>query len=355
MHAPLGLRPAESAIDRDYLQRDNPDLFDNLWEDPATRVLAMYEGQVLLLGTDDHPQPAIKLLAVEAVPSAQLRVYLGKTLANQLGEPAGTPVVLAVLGTNSANQLEPNPDAWHGLRKTGAGLSARDAELYAQALAIANFHQNHKHCARCGMPTVIEQGGWSRRCFQDQSQTFPRTDPAIIVSVVDPAGRILLGSQGIWEENRWSVLAGFVEPGESLASAVVREVFEEAGVRIADVEYLGSQAWPFPYSLMVAFTAKLDASAGEQQIIADGIEIEKVRWFSREEIAAERDALILPGKLTVGRALIDHWFGGDIDDGIATLDDSRDANAKANANPNADASASANAEAHADAGTRAAN
>ena len=313
MHAPLGLRPAESAIDRDYLQRDNPDLFDNLWENPATRVLAMFEGQVLLWGTDEHPAPSIKLLPIEAVPSAQLRVYLGKTTADHHNEPAGTPVVLAVLGTNSANQLEPNAESWHGLRKTGAGLSPRDAELYAQALALANFHQNHKHCSRCGLPTVIEQGGWSRRCFQDQSQTFPRTDPAVIVSVVDQEGRILLGSQGVWEDNRWSVLAGFVEPGEALATAVMREVYEEAGVRITDVEYLGSQAWPFPYSLMVAFTAKLDITAGPQAIVPDGIEIEKVRWFSREEIAAERDELILPGKLTVGRALIDHWFGGDID------------------------------------------
>ncbi|MEN9989025.1 MAG: hypothetical protein RL508_4 [Actinomycetota bacterium] len=315
MHTPLGLKPAESAIDRDYLQRDNPDLFDNLWENPATRVLAMYEGQVLLTGNLSQPTASLKLLTTEEVPSAQLRVYLGKTLADHGHEPAGTPVVLAVLGTNSANQLEPDAEAWHGLRKTGAGLSPRDSEIYAQALALANFHLNHKHCPRCGLPTVIEQGGWSRRCFQDQSQTFPRTDPAIIVSVVDENDRILLGSQGVWEDNRWSVLAGFVEPGESLANAVVREVYEEAGVRVTDVEFLGSQAWPFPYSLMVAFTAKLDTSSGHQDLVPDGVEIEKVRWFSREEIAAERDGLILPGKLSVARSLLDHWFGEDIDGG----------------------------------------
>jgi len=315
MHTPLGLRPAESLIDRDYTQRENPDLFDNLWENPATRILAMYEGQVLLAGNVAHPTASLRLLTVEDVPSAQLRVYLGKTLTDHGDEPAGTPIVLAVLGTNSANQLEPDPEMWHGLRKTGAGLSLRDAEIYAQGLALANFHLNHKHCPRCGLPTVIEQGGWSRRCFQDQSQTFPRTDPAIIVSVVDDRDRILLGSQGVWEDNRWSVLAGFVEPGESLAAAVIREVYEEAGIRITDVEYLGSQAWPFPYSLMVAFTARIDTSNGPQELAPDGVEIEKVRWFSREEIAAERDELILPGKLSVARSLLDHWFGGDIDGG----------------------------------------
>ena len=133
--------------------------------------------------------------------------------------------------------------------------------------------------------------------------------------MVDDHDRILLGSQGVWEDNRWSVLAGFVEPGESLAAAVIREVYEEAGVRVVDVEYLGSQAWPFPYSLMVAFTARLDTSHGPQELAPDGVEIEKVRWFSREEIAAERDELILPGKLSVARSLLDHWFGGDIDGG----------------------------------------
>ena len=304
---------AQSAIDRDYLQRDNPELFDHLWSNPLTRVLAMSEGKVLLHEVAGHAEPQLRLLDIEAVPSAQLRVYLGKTTVDQGDEPAGTPVVLAVLGKNSADAVEPNVENWHGLRATGAGLSERDAGLFTQALAIANFHETHKHCAKCGMPTVIEQGGWSRRCFNDQTQTFPRTDPAIIVSVVDDEGRILLGSQGKWESNRWSVLAGFVEAGESLTAAVIREIYEEAGVRVSDVQYLGSQSWPFPYSLMVGFTARLDPAVGAQELKPDLVEIEKVRWFSREEIAAERANLILPPKVSIARALIDHWFGGDID------------------------------------------
>lgn len=312
--ASLNLPLAQSAIDRDYLERENPELFDHLWANPATRVLAIYEGQVLLTGEIDHPRPELRLLPVESVPSAQLRVYLGKTTAAQGQEPVGTPVVLAVLSTNSANQVEPVAQKWHGLRKTGAGLSARDAGLYAQGLAVANFHLSHPYCPSCGLPTAVAQGGWSRKCFKCDKSIFPRTDPAIIVAVTDEHDRILLGSQGVWEENRWSILAGFVESGESLSAAVIREVFEEAGVWVSDPHFMGSQAWPFPCSLMVGFTAKLDSSKGHQDLIPDGLEIEKLRWFSREEIAAERDNLLLPGKLSIARALIDHWFGGNIDD-----------------------------------------
>jgi NAD+ diphosphatase len=208
--------------------------------------------------------------------------------------------------------LESNPDAWHGLRKTGAGLSARDAGLYAEGLALANWHASHLYCPRCGQATETTQSGWVRVCPVDGHQIFPRTDPAIIVSVIDDQDRILLGSQGIWEENRWSILAGFVEPGESLAAAVQREVFEESGVRVIAPEYLGSQAWPFPYSLMVGFTAKVDPKHAGEALVPDGEEIEKLRWFSREEIAAEASSLLLPGTLSIAGALIEHWYGGPI-------------------------------------------
>ena len=310
-HLPM----AQTAVDRDYLQRDNPELFDELWENPATRVLPIYNGRVLL-GDHDHPtMQRLRLLDVESVPSAQLRVYLGKTVISTDAEPAGTPVVLAVLSTNSALALEPNEANWHEVRKSGKGLEDRDANLYAMAHALANFHSSHRHCPNCGQPTVIEQGGWSRRCFADGKQVFPRTDPAIIVAVTDAQDRILLGSQGVWEENRWSVLAGFVEAGESLTSAVIREVGEEAGVIVDSVEYLGSQSWPFPYSLMVGFHARLDETIADQQIVPDGIEIEKVRWFTKAEIADgySTGALILPGRITIARGLIEHWYGGPLD------------------------------------------
>ena len=290
----LDLPLARQAIDRDYLARVRPELFDELWSDPGSRVLAMFEGSVLL------ENGSLKLLSVESVPSANYRVYLGR---DSVG-----PIVLAVLNENAAKQLEPTAENWHHLRKTGAGLDDRDAGLFTQALAIANWHATHQHCPRCGTPTLVEAGGWVRRCFKDDSEHYPRTDPAVIVAIIDDQDRILLGSQGAWEDNRWSILAGFVEPGESLEAAVVREMFEEAGVVVGEPHYLGSQSWPFPYSLMAGFAVRAEST----DLRPDGDEIEKLRWFSREELAAEAPHLLLPNRISIARAIIELWFGGEL-------------------------------------------
>ena len=157
----------------------------------------------------------------------------------------------------------------------------------------------------------MERAGWVRRCESDNLELFPRTDPAIIVGVVDEHDRILLGSQGVWEENRFSILAGFVEPGESLEAAVVREMQEEAGILVSNPEYLGSQAWPFPYSLMLGYTARYVGGT----VTPDGEEIVKLRWFSREELKAEANVLLLPGRLSIARAIIEHWLGEELNTG----------------------------------------
>jgi len=312
----LNLPVATSALDRDYLMRENAELFDILWQNPLTRVLVLHEGKTLLRdpsATDSGvvgPAPELRLMTVDEVSSAQLRVYLGKTLTATETEPKDTPVVLAVVSANSASLVEADENRWHQLKRSGNGLSDRDSELYASALALANWHASHVYCPKCGAPTSITRGGWVRTCFNENYEVFPRTDPAIIVSVIDDQDRILLGSQGAWGANRWSVLAGFVEPGESLNHAVVREVFEEAGVRVANPRYLGSQAWPYPHSLMVGFTAKVDPEHAHLEPTPDGEEIVKLRWFSREDFIAEAESLLLPGKASISRALIEHWFGG---------------------------------------------
>jgi NAD+ diphosphatase len=318
MHEPLNLPLARSAVDRDNVLRAEPGLLTKLWQDPNVRVLALWDGQALLAGSPDAPKPQLLLLEphifenARRVGSLTFEAYLGFTVSEESGTAANTKILLAVLDPAAANAIESNPEAWHGLRRTGAGLSARDAGLYAEALALANWNATHLYCPRCGEATESTQAGWVRDCPSDGHQIFPRTDPAIIVSVVDDQDRILLGSQGIWEDNRWSILAGFVEPGESLAAAVQREVFEESGVRVIAPEYLGSQAWPFPYSLMVGFTAQVDPAHRGAELVPDGEEIEKLRWFSREEIAAEAKNLLLPGKLSIAGALIEHWYGGPI-------------------------------------------
>ena len=307
MNEILNLPLAKAPVDRDYLRRQEPNLFDSLWADAATRVLVLHEGKALLREVNGIPV-GLDYQTTEEVPSALVRAYLGQA---EVVEGLGvSSVVLAVVGDNSANQIQPDASKWHQLRRTGSGLSEIDAAIYAQALALANWHETHQHCAHCGSLTIVEQGGWVRRCKKDSKELFPRTDPAIIVSVIDAEDRILLGSQGAWEANRWSVLAGFVEPGESLSQAVVREVFEEAGVTVVEPEFLGSQAWPYPFSLMVGFTARVASDYDPASVTPDGIEIEKLRWFSRTELAAEASDLFLPGRVSIARALIEHWYGG---------------------------------------------
>jgi NAD+ diphosphatase len=181
------------------------------------------------------------------------------------------------------------------------------------AVGLANWHATHRHCPRCGAPTVVEQAGFVRRCPADGSEHSPRTDPAIIVLVTDASGDLaLLGSSGRWGPGRFSTLAGFVEPGEAAEGAVVREVLEESGVAIGEVTYLGSQPWPFPSSLMLGFTARaLDPDAVPQ---GDGVEIVEARWFSRAQVLAgiADGSLGLPPAVSIARRLIEHWFGAEL-------------------------------------------
>lgn len=307
----LNLPLARSAVNRDYLSRSKADLFAELAKHPTAKYLPMFDGRVLLNGPADHPTPELKLFDSAELPEPIYSVYLGSSEgAHHLED--GTPIVLNVYEKEQADLIQSNPEAWLVLRRTGGGLEAFDAGIYVQALALFNWHSTHRFCTKCGSATEITEAGWVRKCPQDNHETYPRTDPAIIVSVVDDQDRILLGSQGVWEENRWSVLAGFVEPGESLNAAVVREIYEEAGVRVVDPVYLASQSWPFPYSLMLGFTAKVDPRYSKNELVPDGAEIEKLKWFSREELLTEAKNLLLPGRLTISRALIEHWLGENV-------------------------------------------
>ena len=193
------------------------------------------------------------------------------------------------------------------LRGVGQLLAASEAQLAACACALFQWHAIHPRCARCGAPTRSVQAGWQRRCEDEAcaGMHFPRTDPAIIV-LTECEGRALLGRQASWPPRVYSTLAGFVEPGESLEEAVVREVAEESGIRVEEVRYLASQPWPFPASLMLGFRAR--ASPGEPHA-RDG-ELEDVRWFSRSELleAVERGEVALPLRLSISRWLVEGWL-----------------------------------------------
>ncbi len=211
---------------------------------------------------------------------------------------------------------------WQNLRSLGPALSDLEAGLLTSAIALEQWHQRHTHCPMCGTPTVESNSGWTRTCPADGSEHYPRTDPAVIMLIHDGADLALLGRGVQWGPGRFSTLAGFVEPGESLEAAVAREVFEEVGVVVRDVRYIASQPWPFPASLMLGFSARLD---GDPTIALDPVEMAEAGWFTRAEVqrAAEwvdSGADPEPGariqgvspKLSISRYLIDLWLSRDL-------------------------------------------
>jgi NAD+ diphosphatase len=206
---------------------------------------------------------------------------------------------------------EAEPDRGHpaGLREAATELPADQAALAAYAAALLSWHRRHRFCANCGAPTEAADGGHERHCAACDAHHFPRTDPVVIVRVVDDWDRLLLGRQATWPEGRFSVLAGFVEPGETLEEAVRREVREEAGVVVGAADYVASQPWPFPSSLMIGFNAH---ASGAEPRPGDG-ELAEVRWFERAEVeraAAGRGAIALSPPYSISRRLIDGWLAG---------------------------------------------
>lgn len=308
-HLPL----SRYRIDRDHAARDRPHLFDELAADPHARVVALWRGEVLLAtGRDAASAPALALLPWASAPADALRIYLGRTLEAEGGVPAGAAITAIVLDDESGPAVEPDVTRWASPRTLGHRFGDRDAGLAIEALGLANWHETHRFSPRTGNPTVAAKAGWVRVDVETGAELFPRTDAAVIVGITDADDRIVLGSNAMWESNRFSLLAGFVEPGESLEAAVVREVFEESGLRIVDPEYVGSQPWPFPASLMLGFRARLDP-AHVNDLRPDGAEILDLRWFSRDELAASLGDVLLPGRTSIARAIIEDWFGGSLD------------------------------------------
>lgn len=268
--------------------------------DPGSRVLRVVDGSALV--TRDRDAAALAFVGPEAA---------GPDLAF-LGVDEDD---VAYFAEHAGEQSDPaDGESWADLRMVGAALGARDAGLMVTAVALDNWLRTHARCPRCGTPTEFNAGGWSRRCPEDGSDHFPRTDPAIIVLVRDRDDRALLGRQGRWAEGWFSTLAGFVESGESAEAALRREVREESGVVIGerpdDIRYLGSQPWPFPCSLMLGYHAWTDSPVHE----ADGEEIAEVRWFSREELAdaCSRGEVRLPPAVSIARRLVERWYGAEL-------------------------------------------
>lgn len=210
---------------------------------------------------------------------------------------------------------------WLTLFSVGAELDERDAALLAAAVALLNWHGRALFCARDGSPTRLANAGWARICEVHRHEEYPRTDPAVICLVHDGADRMLLGRHWAWPAGRFSVLAGFVEAGESLEACVAREIGEEVGLDVTDIRYLGSQGWPFPRSLMLGFHAVADPA---QPLRLDETEISEALWITRDEVrqalargddwatvddlpADATPPIRLPGRMSIARARIESW------------------------------------------------
>jgi NAD+ diphosphatase len=278
---------ARSALDRAADKRRDEAWLAAAWRtgrllviDGERRAVADDDG-LLLVATEDHPA---------ASDNAGERFFLGV-------DADGTAYWSCV--GELPRRLGARPVT---VRDVGASLSDRDAGLYVTAVGLANWHATHQRCPRCGAATDPTMGGWVRHCPADGSDHFPRTDPAVIVLIHDGADRCLLGRQPTWPRGRYSTLAGFVEPGESLEQAVAREIREESGVDVDDIVYRGSQPWPFPASLMLGFEAR--AVGGEARVSDD--ELEDVRWFSRADL--RRGEPMLPPPASIAHWLITGWL-----------------------------------------------
>ncbi|MFC7402001.1 NAD(+) diphosphatase [Citricoccus sp. GCM10030269] len=314
----LGRLPlAREDVDRGCEVRSREGWLEEVWNRPECRVLWLSGGRAPVVGG--------RLVLVR--PEGELpedAVYLGRSSSvtaaenPDQGDDSRAELILLVAddhptlsgGEAGGTRVEdPDQVAWVGLRDVAAALTDRDAGVFVEAVAIANWHAGHTHCPRCGTPTTMSHSGWVRVCPQDSSEHFPRTDPAIIVTVTDREDRLLLGNNAAWGPGLYSTLAGFVEPGESLESAVVREIHEESHLVVHSPVYLGSQPWPFPQSLMLGYTAVTERP---EDADADRDEVAHVRWFTRDELESTvaSGEIRLPGSASIARALIEHWFGG---------------------------------------------
>ncbi len=224
-----------------------------------------------------------------------------------LGEADGVPYA-AVRGERSLTVNGRPVDSWSGLREVGSALDDLDAGLLVQAVAILEWHDRHRFSPVTGAPTTIARAGWAQVDPTTGTEFFPRTDPAVIMLVHDGGDRVVLGRQAVWPPGRFSILAGFVEPGESAEAAVAREVAEEVGLRVTDIRYVGSQPWPFPQSLMLGFVARADDPG---DLVLDPDEIEEARWFTRDELRSGAGPRALPPPVSIARHILDRWMAGE--------------------------------------------
>lgn len=335
---------ASGQFDRDAVRRNDANYLSSLKDSPNTSyILVTARGEVAIKSTHVYGQAphggltppdlanmeAEQLLELSHAQVAQLPFsiqepyYLGKYgeksyLALRVEAP-GQQVFgqrsarqQAAVGQAPSQQLEENwQHCFAPLRAVAGMLEPYQGELAAAAVALATWDKNTKFCERCGASLKLVCAGWEKHCTACAHITYPRTDPAIIVAITDDAERLLLIHGATWQPGRYSVVAGFVEAGESLEAAVAREALEETGIKVSQASYCSSQPWPFPRSLMFAFTAR---AGGQQEPKADMQEVGHAFWVSREEFTqlVLEGKVIVPGRASSGHALVRAWYGREL-------------------------------------------
>ncbi len=297
-----------SRIDRAGELRVNQETLDQLWQ--RAQILQIAEGRIAAVDT------ALTLISAQDVAAHIAAHTFTEGSRYFLGLDLETKAPFFAWDTEWVGTIadEVKEVGFSTVREIGSLLSEQELEISFHAMGLSNWHRAHPRCPRCGGATRVDLGGAARTCDADGSQHHPRTDSAVIVLIKDRSDRILLGHQPIWPEGRFSTFAGFLEPGETFEQCVAREVLEESAVVVTELKYLGSQPWPFPASIMIAFEAVTDNPERAQ---GDGQEITEVKWFSRAELkaAAEDGSLLLPPSISVARKMIERWLGESVPGG----------------------------------------
>lgn len=309
-----------SGLDRAAALRGRPEELERLMAVAGAGVLALWRGKALL---DLDSRSPVWLAPGHDLFSAadEAPVFLGlddgaPRFARDVSgwDPDETPDTLGAFHDPSEQRHPALPpgQAFCELRANMAGLDPRSAELAATAKAVLGWHETHGHCARCGARSVVAQAGWQRDCPACGAHHFPRTDPVVIM-LITRGNAVLVGRSHAWPEGMYSLLAGFVEPGETIEAAVRRETFEETSVRVGEVSYLASQPWPFPSSLMIGCRG----CATTREIALDKNEIEDAIWVTREdmmEAIAGRNPRLRPARRgSIARFLIENWLADRLD------------------------------------------
>jgi NAD+ diphosphatase len=291
------LELAADPHDRVGVHRTDDAWLEQAWDDPETRVLVVAGNRVRPV------DGSVPWLATSDVPEGGTRVLLG--------EREGRVWFAHVVDASYAEE-----EGWVGIRDLLphlAGPGVEQAPLVFHAIGLAEWLHATRCCPRCGGRLEPRLAGHELECLECHRRQFPRTDPAVIMAVTygEPGSEdeaLLLGRQDSWPAGRYSTLAGFLEPGETLEDAVRREVLEETGIVVGEVSYFGNQPWPLPASLMLGFRGR----AVSRDIRVDGSEIQDARWFTRAQMREEAGGgtLMLPGGVSISRSLVEDWYGG---------------------------------------------